>query len=78
VKRIVFYGVPENPIFWSEVVGFLGWANTAADDEGSSKTKSTVRAVFSKWDVLKLERVVGTERVKRLVADRGGDTFEFV
>ncbi len=78
IKRVVFYGVPENPIFWAEIVGFLGLGSVAGDDETTVKAEGMVRAMFSKWDVLKLERIVGTERVKRLVADRGGDTFEFI
>jgi U3 small nucleolar RNA-associated protein 25 len=75
VQRVVFYGVPENPIFWAEIVGFLGLRASESEVGGG---RGAVRALFSKWDVLKMERIVGTERVKKLVADRGGDTFDFV
>ena len=75
VQRIVFYGVPENPIFWPEIVGFLG---LGGPESGNGGGKGAVKAIFSKWDVLKMERIVGTDRVKKLVADRGGDTFDFV
>jgi U3 small nucleolar RNA-associated protein 25 len=71
-KRVLFYGVPENPLFWPEVVGFL-----ASNDIDEKIAKGAVRAIFSKWDVLKLERIVGTERVGRLISEKGGDTFEF-
>ena len=71
-KRIVFYGVPENPLFWPEVVGFL-----ASNEIDQKIAKGAVRAIFSKWDVLKLERIVGSERVGRLISEKGGDTFEF-
>lgn len=82
VRRIIFYGVPENPIFWTEMIDALGmnaqmdmeWAQSQRGKQG----KGLVRAVFSKWDVMKLERVVGTERVGRLVSEREGDVFEFV
>lgn len=75
VQKVVFYGVPENPIFWAEVAGFLGLGDSGNERGGG---KGSIKAIFSKWDVLKLERIVGTERAKRLVGDRGGDTFDFV
>ena len=77
VRKVVFYGVPENPIFWGEIAGLLGLeaVNTQGDD---AKAKVSVRAIFSRWDILKLERVVGTERVGKLVSERIGDTFDFV
>ena len=68
----MFYGLPENPLFWPEVVGFL-----ASNEIDEKIAKGAVRAIFSKWDVLKLERIVGTDRVGRLISDKGGDTFEF-
>ncbi|KIX10112.1 uncharacterized protein Z518_01193 [Rhinocladiella mackenziei CBS 650.93] len=84
VRRIVFYGIPENPVFWIEIVALLGWsmdggkANTRETVGSLNFKKGAVKALFSKWDALKLERVVGTERVGRLLYDRAGDTFEFV
>jgi U3 small nucleolar RNA-associated protein 25 len=33
--------------------------------------------VFSKYDVMKLERIVGSKRVGKMIQERG-DTFEFI
>ncbi|EXJ62576.1 hypothetical protein A1O7_03014 [Cladophialophora yegresii CBS 114405] len=80
VRKILWYGLPENPIFWAEIIALLGLGGAKDGDAGRGKarTKGVIRALFSKWDALKLERIVGTQRVGRLINDRGGDTFEFV
>ncbi|KAL8728127.1 MAG: hypothetical protein Q9181_005454 [Wetmoreana brouardii] len=73
-KKIFFYGLPENPIFYQEIVGgFLGSGIAEAKVE---PRHANVRCLFSKLDLLKLERVVGTKRYLSLLSEKG-DTFEF-
>lgn len=74
VKRVVFYGVPENPKFYDEIVGFIG---KSVERGEISRQEASVRVTFSKWERLELERIVGTKRVGKMIADRG-DVFDFV
>lgn len=74
VKRVVFYGVPENPVFYDEVLGFVG--KTVERGE-ISRAEAGVRVCFSRWERMELERVVGSKRVGKMIAERG-DVFDFV
>jgi U3 small nucleolar RNA-associated protein 25 len=75
VKRIVMYGLPDNEIFYKEFVeGFVG---TSIAEARVAEKQVSVRSLFSRWDGLKLERIVGTERVKSMLVG-SGDTFDFV
>lgn len=77
VKSVIMYGLPENPLFYKEVVGgFLGPSIMGATID-AGKNLASVRSIFSRFDVFKLERVVGTKRVSTLVKESGGDTFDF-
>jgi U3 small nucleolar RNA-associated protein 25 len=74
VKRVVFYGLPENPKFYDEIVGFIG--KTVERGE-ISRAEAHVKVCFSKWERLELERIVGTKRVGKMIADKG-DVFDFL
>jgi U3 small nucleolar RNA-associated protein 25 len=77
VQKLVFYGLPENSTFWTELTGLLGLNKDLVEGKVGGG-KGSVRAMFSKWDALKLERVVGTGRAGRLLSESNGDTFDFV
>ncbi|EGP82915.1 uncharacterized protein MYCGRDRAFT_11322, partial [Zymoseptoria tritici IPO323] len=76
VKRVVFYGLPDAPVYYDEVAG--GFLGSSVNDGKIGAEEAKVRSVFGRWDGLRLERVVGTERVKGLLQEGAGDTFDFV
>lgn len=76
VKRIIMYGLPENPLFYKELVG--GYLGSSISSAKLSARETSVRTLFSKTDTLKLERIVGTGRLLSMLKNKGGDTFEFV
>ena len=75
VKEIIMYSLPDNAIFYRDIVnGFIG---SSISNGHVDQSLASVRVLFSKWDALKLERVVGTTRMDRMLQENRGDTFEF-
>jgi U3 small nucleolar RNA-associated protein 25 len=75
VRSVVMYGLPDNPIFYEEVAG--GFLGTSLQEQRLQPEESAVRCMFSRFDAMALERVVGTGRLKGMLKGVG-DTFEFV
>ncbi|KAI5857340.1 DUF1253-domain-containing protein [Durotheca rogersii] len=75
VRRIIMYGLPDDPRFYREIVG--NYLARSERDLLLEPGRGTVRVLFSRYDILRLERVVGTARVGRMVHEKG-DTFDFV
>lgn len=75
VRRVIMYGLPDNPLFYKEITG--SHLAKAEQDLVIEPGQGSVRVMFSKYDVLKLERIVGSQRVGKMVRERG-DTFDFV
>nr|POE52029.1 u3 small nucleolar rna-associated protein 25 [Quercus suber] len=75
VKRVVMYGLPGNSIFYQELIE--GYVGTSLNEGQVSPEESGVRVMFSKFEGLKLERIVGSDRVKGMLSSTG-DTFDFL
>ncbi|EGX96275.1 nucleolus protein required for cell viability, putative [Cordyceps militaris CM01] len=75
VQRVIFYGLPDNPVFYKEIAG--EYLSKSEQDFTIEPGKGAVRVLFSKYDAMKLERVAGSKRVGKMLQDRG-DTFDFI
>jgi len=71
---MVFYGLLDSSLFYREIAGgFIG----RSIGEGGVTEQPKVHVIFSKRYAMKLERLVGSKRVRVMCTDMG-DTFEFV
>lgn len=75
VKRVIMYSLPDNPIFYREIAG--GYLQKSEQSMLLEPGQGVVKVMFSKYDVMKLERIVGTQRVGKMIIEQG-DTFDFV
>jgi len=75
VREVVCYSLPENQAFYKEIVG--GFLTKSVSEGRVEGGRCKAKVLFSKWDAMILERVVGTQRV-RVMCNDVGDTFEFI
>lgn len=73
VKNVLMYGVPSNPIFYKELVRFIG---VSIFKEVADLNLSFVKTLYSKWDAMSLERIVGKERAS-VLCNAVNSTYEF-
>lgn len=73
VKNILLYGVPTNPLFYREYLKFIGKSvfNNMADID-----LSFMKIIYSKWDAVGLERVVGHQRAA-VLCNSVNEMYEF-
>ncbi|GAA5841862.1 hypothetical protein JCM11251_005405 [Rhodosporidiobolus azoricus] len=95
-KTFVFYAPPVHPSYYPELLSFpfvppSSLSNPSAADFAATGLEGDVdesdlsaQVLFSKWDLLRLERVVGKEDARRMVregmegAGEGGKRFTFL
>lgn len=75
MREVHFYSLPDHAGYYAELLGFLGAEEAAAGSAAVAAPSSG--AVFSRLDALQLERVVGTARVKKMLAPDAPSTFMF-
>ncbi|KAG0085254.1 rRNA-binding ribosome biosynthesis protein utp25, partial [Podila epicladia] len=82
--HLAFYGLPEHPQFYPEMLNLL--ALPAGKEKSRSKHAAvsgledramSCTALFTKYDLLKLQRIVGTERASNMCKQEGRDLFVF-
>ncbi|KAG0204610.1 rRNA-binding ribosome biosynthesis protein utp25 [Mortierella sp. GBA30] len=82
--HLTFYGLPEHPQFYPEMLNLL--ALPAGNEKSRSKHAAATgledramscTALFTKYDLLKLQRIVGTERANSMCKQEGRDLFVF-
>lgn len=67
-KAVVFYGLPDNPEFYLEMLQGV---------KGTADKPSQCTAMFSKYDRLKLERIVGDVRAARMCESAVDNVYVF-
>lgn len=73
VKNVLLYGVPTNPLFYKEYLRFIGKSvfNNLADIN-----LSFIKIIYSKWDAIGLERIIGRERAP-VLCNSANEMYEF-
>lgn len=59
IEQVVFYGPPEVPVFYSEII------NSVQDDSHTAK----VTLIYSKYDYISLSRILGKNRAAKMCSD---------
>ncbi|KAJ2546615.1 rRNA-binding ribosome biosynthesis protein utp25 [Coemansia sp. RSA 1933] len=72
IRNMVFYSLPDHPHYYSELVNLMLTSN----DPAASSDKLSCTAFYTRYDQLKIERVVGSKLASQLLkSDRAQYTF---
>ncbi|KAF9897635.1 rRNA-binding ribosome biosynthesis protein utp25, partial [Lobosporangium transversale] len=84
--HLTFYGLPDHPQFYPEMLNLLALPASGGGEKSRSKHAAangledramSCTALFTKYDLLKLQRIVGTERANSMCKQEGRDLFVF-
>jgi U3 small nucleolar RNA-associated protein 25 len=73
--HIFFFAPPEYSVCYSELLNFLFLPKPESIIQGSAAEQEGATILYSKWDSLRLERILGTSYVPRLVTGDGPFVF---
>lgn len=72
-KNLLIYELPSNPLFYKELLKFVG---TSVFKEIADIDLSFIKVLYSKWDALALERVVGNKSAP-VLCNSVNEMYEF-
>ena len=75
VREVFFYALPEHAAFYAEVVNLMEAPEKKPKVGVDGGSAAHVHTLFTKWDVLALQRVVGASRATRMM--KGAPVFLF-
>lgn len=73
VKTLLMYSLPSNPLFYKELIRFIG---RSVFQEIADLDLVHVKILFSNWDAVSLERIVGSDRAP-VMCNSPNELFEF-
>ena len=82
-RHLIFYAPPQHCSIYPDMLNVLSTKGSGTNENKSSKKKSSssasvadpsVTVLFTKFDALRLERITGTDRTKRMIKGKGGKT----
>ena len=76
IKHLIFLGLPEQAEFYPELINMLLNDPTQPGEEEDDHTPKSSLALFTKYDALSLERLVGSQHCENMINDEKS-TFVF-